>query len=282
MTALKKGPWYNYHDEWKSKALNYLKYMFDLKTQPEIEAEVKTFLEYNISKVIFESNLIEGAGLSEGDTRKILDKFFPQIPPDFFHFREASINLKDESSLISSNSMKLLANEEQFKLSHKNIIPSISMARKSRKVREVITHYIAILESILLVNDYVLNKIRNIMFQKLSKNNEPVIIEEGELRLNIKGVVEFDLFTEDNIKALHKTIAKDLLPKDANVKEGEYRIDNRIAGWDITFPSPELLPKCMDEFFKLSNQIIDNKMSDIKDPIDAAAKISHHFVKIHP
>lgn len=282
MAELKKGPWYNYHDEWKAKAIKYMECMLALRMKPEIQVEMFTFMEYNISKVIFESNLIEGVGLSAGETRKILDKYFPQIPSDFLKFHQATLNLKDSSSLIISKVGKLLGTYKQLKLDKENIIPSISMSHKSRKIREVTTHFSAMLNSISLANEYLLDNFKNIIFEATSKNNKPVTIKGPNFKFKIQGRKEVKLFTAENIKNLHKILAEELLPVDAGVKEGEYRIDNRIAGWDITFPAPELIPQCMNEFYSQSDKILKGDIGKTYDPFVAAAKISHHFVKIHP
>jgi len=47
------------------------------------------------------------------------------------------------------------------------------------------------------------------------------------------------LFTEGFIRSLHQTLATNLLPADAGVQAGEYRIDARSIGLDVAFPAPE-------------------------------------------
>jgi hypothetical protein len=66
------------------------------------------------------------------------------------------------------------------------------------------------------------------------------------------------LFSEANIKELHSTLARGLLPSDAKVEAGQYRIDTRMAGFDTVFPAPELVPAAMQAFVGDSQQLLTN------------------------
>lgn len=73
-------------------------------------------------------------------------------------------------------------------------------------------------------------------------------------------------------------MAKDLLPKDAEVRAGFYRIDNRTTDFQTAFPAHENVPKAMENFIIHSNKLINSD----ENPVIKAAKISHDFVAIHP
>jgi Fic family protein len=90
------------------------------------------------------------------------------------------------------------------------------------------------------------------------------------------------LFTERLILSLHKTIASDIMPEGSKVDAGHYRIDNRIAGWDMPFPSPELVPRMMTEFFLRADNHMQKSSSGEINIFETAALISHDFVSIHP
>ena len=90
------------------------------------------------------------------------------------------------------------------------------------------------------------------------------------------------LFTEDRIKSLHLFLADSLLPEDAKVEAGHYRIDNRVVGWDIIFPGPDLIQACMINFVQRANSILDSSLHGKINKYEAAARISYEFVEIHP
>jgi Fic family protein len=100
-----------------------------------------------------------------------------------------------------------------------------------------------------------------------------------------------DFLSEENIKDLHATIARNILVKDAGVDSGEYRIDSRHVGYNMLFPAPESIPNSIKLYISRSNEII--RSINIFNPIhhfnnnecDAfliAAKISYELVRIHP
>jgi Fic family protein len=90
------------------------------------------------------------------------------------------------------------------------------------------------------------------------------------------------LITEELFCDLHVLMASDLLPEDAGVPAGHYRIDSRIVGWDIMFPAPELVPAAMARYVVSSQVILTEALASRLDRFLAAAQISYDFVRIHP
>jgi Fic family protein len=92
------------------------------------------------------------------------------------------------------------------------------------------------------------------------------------------------LFTETSILDLHYTLAHDLLPNDADVEAGNYRIhDIELVGVDVKFPAPELVPQAMVRFIAHSNYRVEQVLSgQWEEFIMVAAEISYNFVRIHP
>lgn len=118
------------------------------------ESEIRTFGRYYSARVVFESNLIEGAGLPYGETQRFILEYFPVFPSTFEQFL-----LKAED-----DPLKLFGYPHTFIKAHQSLlkeginparlIPSVSMAGASRPVREVVQHYFAISEAMLLCFEY--------------------------------------------------------------------------------------------------------------------------------
>jgi Fic family protein len=90
--------------------------------------------------------------------------------------------------------------------------------------------------------------------------------------------------TEARICAIHRTLAEGLMPSDADVEAGEYRVHGvGIVGSDVVFPAPELIPPAMQRFVEMSNKRVSDILSGgWTDCIMVAAEVSYNFVRIHP
>ena len=70
-------PWYTQKKKYVELADRYAKAM-DIawgKHDPLVVAELKSYFQYSLAKLIYESNRIESAGLSEGETKKLIEQF---------------------------------------------------------------------------------------------------------------------------------------------------------------------------------------------------------------
>jgi len=182
-------------------------------------------------------------------------------------------------------------------LSLEKVLPSISMAGKSREYREVIQHYRCLEQATIFTREYLINdRLRlvkeNMRLETQLKFGEKAVGKAIELfndflmkSLNKKRLGKKNLLTEGKIKQLHKIIARGLLPDDVGVEAGVYRIDVRSVGWDISLPGPELIDDCMKKFIVNAQRLIDKVNSSSSGNLelfDVAAKISYDFVRVHP
>ncbi len=255
-------------------------------------AEIDAFREFNIAKVIFESNLIEGAGRPLGETRKLILEYFPRFPSTFTEFYGTDERV-DLPRLLLKNGPFAQINEELRSLGYDpaRFTPSISMAGSSRSVKEVVQHHSAILYAMFHSIDYLIHRTMydwaqslktDKLDKKLQKELEEAILKEYPHASTLEDIQSPKLFAEKTVSELHKTIAEGILPNDAKVEAGEYRIDNRIVGWDIVFPSPELISLMMPKFVDRANDIVQGIPVRKLNLFEAAARISHDFVTIHP
>ncbi|MBZ5529533.1 MAG: Fic family protein [Acidobacteriia bacterium] len=287
------GPWYRNFKYWNKMALDYIYSYKNIPKDERHHAEFNTFSQFMGFRLVFESNLIEGEGLSSGETIKVVKECFPSIPDSYEAMRRL-IELQNKNIYDIFNHknyddmMKVI---EQYGLSKEKILPSIKFAKKSRGYVEVAQHYSAYQQAHIFALKFIANrymdifkKLKNIINLKEDKSDEEVKLLDDIIQfLNEASEDEKDLFTEDKIKRLHKIMATGLLPKDAKVGAGEYRIDERMVGdFGIAFPSPELVPECMEKFIGDANSLILSAWKREKNIFEVAALISHEFVRIHP
>ncbi|MBK9576527.1 MAG: Fic family protein [Fibrobacteres bacterium] len=235
--------------------------------------EIRSFDSFQRISTVYESNLIEDAGLPKEATRKIISENFPSIPVEMDFFKG------DVQKKIATINKDVKIFDGMF--SSKSIKPSITFKNKNRDQLEVLQHYNAIdlawrmatITSIKLSFEDLPANIRKQIVDKLKDKRDP-------LRLNAK---DGEYFTEGMLKAIHLALAKDLLPKDAGVEAGEYRIDERGVGDDtIKFPAPELVKECIRLWLRQTNASLLAMHKGEISPFRAAAEISYKLVWIHP
>lgn len=289
-------PWYERVDDYIRVANELIKYSPYLREDESIKEEFRVFNEINVARLIFESNLIERAGMPYGETRRILEQDFSKVPSEPEEFYGLMLEGQDFGSafLSEKNLERMIACIRQAGKGAE-IFPSISMAGKSRSWREVYQHYKA----------YEFVECRKWSFwmsyqafgmrKLLETDFIPADKKKSAKRLVTKVLKELDkqslllgwesgpmLFDETFIKGIHLRIAQGLLPEDAKVPAGEYRIDNRIVGWDTAFPAPALLPKTMEVFVERANKYVMDCSGDRANVLETAARISYDLVSIHP
>lgn len=287
------GPWYRNFKYWNKMALDYIHSYRNIPKGERHHAEFDAFSRFMGFRLVFESNLIEGEGLSSGETIKVVKEYFPSIPDSYEAIRSI-IELQNKTIydiLNHKNYEDMMKVIEQYGLSKEKIIPSIKFAKKSRGFLEVVQHYSAYQDAHIIALKFVANhyitilkELKNLNKSKKEKSEQKVkLLEHTINRLNEALGDEKDLFTEERIKNIHKVMAPGLLPKDAKVGAGEYRIDERMVGdFGIAFPSPELVPECMEKFIRDANSLILSAWKNEKNIFEVAALISHEFVRIHP
>lgn len=293
-------PWYAEKDKWLKLAQAYLHSLVEIQPHTLQWKEIASYQYYSFVQLIFESNRIESAGMSEGETNKIISEYFPRLPSaldidDVFDGENkdnpdnsimetiANRTLGCFSKLATDASINRLVIGLQHTKTIRKLVPSVQFERHSRGFREVLQHHAALWHAIYLGN-------RNFLFREIGaypnwsigqKNMLSNGLNAGKVtKTNYQRIIDdsHHLVTEDEIKTFHSYLAKDLVPENEVV--GEYRQDERlIAGMLIKLPSPDLIPMCMHQFMIMVNQLLLVKNSN---PWEIAARISYQFVEIHP
>lgn len=280
--------WYKRYEEVRDEALRYMEALRHIKQDSLQKHEIHSFARYSDITLIFESNTIEKAGTkTKGETREIIEKYFPRIPNDFRHFQV----LDDNSPLLfSKQDLHDIKSVIEYYW-RKDLKPSISFHNKSRPIDEVIKHY----ETILMMREIVLNFQIHGFVKKLRKM-EITLAEDDNRVAQIKEIIHsltggqnqisatIQFLNENDILTLHGILANDLLPENADVEAGNYRIhDTEVVGVDVKFPAPELVPAAMTKFIENSNTRVEQVLSgQWNEFIMVAAEVSYNFVRIHP
>lgn len=127
---LKSEPWYTQKKKYVDLADRYLKGMETAWGQrdPLVVAELKSYSQYSLVKLIYESNRIESAGLSEGETKKLIE----QLPEIKFQPHFTEVRPEPSPELLAAIAMGKLK-------------PAIRFEGASRSRQEVFQHLYALL-----------------------------------------------------------------------------------------------------------------------------------------
>ena len=294
---MKNAPWYDNADKTISAAAELIAKLRAelLDGKPFADKNPKTdpiqqFSNYLRTKLVFESNLIEGAGASYGETKRIIESHFPELPSkvnvyDKFVAEKGGI----EKIFTKSNLHELEKKIEKEGVSLKAVIPSVKHGEKSRSFKEVSQHYQAIGYAFELCESYGLNK--SLRFIRKSVRNQADTKKRTELKSALDSLLKAmeksrlrkeDLITKTKLKTLHRLIASGLLPDDCKSHPGDYRKEMVfVENSDISFPPHSLVESTMDRFFEEVSELLDNATT-FESVLTAAATISYKFVAIHP
>ncbi len=278
--------WYKRYEEVCDEAVRYMAAVPYIKRDSLQSDEIRSFARYSDVTLIFESNTIEKAGTkTKGETREIIEKYFPQIPDNYIFFRSLREDYPDYLPQEKLDEVYLALDQHQ----QRALIPTIRFKDKSRSISEVIRHHTAIIQMQEIMNAIIFTRIKE--FFELKKNefseNDSQFLEFAKFIEKIEQIPytpQKQLFTETSILELHYTLAHDLLPKDAGVEAGNYRIhDIEIVGVDVKFPAPKLVSAAMAKFIENSNTKVEQVLSgQWEEFIMVAAEVSYNFVRIHP
>ncbi|MBI5348796.1 MAG: Fic family protein [Chloroflexi bacterium] len=286
----KNVPWYKQFRHWNNESQRYIAAYKRIPKDSALQAEIRGYGKLCSMRLVFESNLLENAGLSEGETRKVLEDFPEVNRYDAFHkvgsLLESVLNPRQISFEQVSHAFK-----EQG-ISFDKSTPRLIFGKKSRQTLEVIQHY----QALLLAEEFTLSFNMQLTLYYLSQIIRKQFPDRSDaeqkwreyLRLiNEKENISSDitdplLITEEVIRNVHKEIGEGLL-KDSQVPAGEYRDDVRhITGTEIVLPSPELIPSAMTAYTKRSNASLKDALVAPEKRMLTAAKISYEFARIHP
>ena len=279
--------WYKRYEEYRDEALRYIKALPNIEqNSPQIH-EIRSFERFCDIKLIFESNTIEKAGTkTEGETREIIEKYFPHISSKDPIMTNPEIDIIG----IATEKIKSILELElipQKKLLNKIIIPSITFDNVSREFIEVLRHQVALKLSQVMMLLFVLTRKRQSNRDFFRTKEDIVQVQEADKELDLMlrhNKYKDRLFSQDDVLKLHQILASELLPNDAEVEAGNYRIhDIEIVGADVKFPSPELVPQAMKRFIDQSNTRVEQVLSgQWEEFIMVAAEVSYNFVRVHP
>jgi hypothetical protein len=207
-------------------------------TEPQ-DREIASYRAGSNYKVIFESNIIENAGLSESETKQVV------LENCEWNDLNELVDLFAELYIEFNKSDKEGKEWPEFP-------PIISYQGKKKGRMEVENHLLALLFAMQFVFSrlawecYRTAKLlkRNFALATTGKYEEPnKKDEQEEVKLKPSAAVRWenlfpelfedkpdsDIFSEKLIRLLHFTMARGLLTKSSKVGPGNYRIDNRTT-----------------------------------------------------
>lgn len=273
-------PWYR-KTEWIAIAESYLRGLQHLPRDAKHHAELRSYHDFAMCKLVFESNTMEGAGLPEGETRNLIEQFFPHLPDTYDAFAAASKAGPQGSGLllesvvgIDIEAYKRLSTEKLKSY----LEPQVIFGERRRPVAEVRQHAFAY-----FIMKVVAIESKAQRFVRVAPESAPARAQKALEWLEELGLEDPAgtpvLLREKTLKTLHERISKDLLDESAKVPPGEYRQDTRMAGVQKVFMAPELVPAAMERFrAEATRRFYDPDAH----PFRLAAWISHRFVEIHP
>jgi len=139
------GPWYLHHKHWNDIALDYIYAYEHIPPDATHHIELNAYVYQSIYRLIYESNLLEGEGLSKGETKRIADEYFPHLPSSYDSIKKMAQVCKTPFDLVFSTNCESAIDDICSK--YDNLIPTISFKNKSRGFKEVVQHHMAYMQS---------------------------------------------------------------------------------------------------------------------------------------
>ena len=122
-------PWYTQKKQYVELADRYVDGMLARrKTDPLVQAELSSYTQYSFVKLIYESNRIESAGLSEGETKKLIE----QLPEFKFQPHFTAVRPEPSSELqqaIAAGNLKLTIQFEGALRSEQEVVQHAAAVR---------------------------------------------------------------------------------------------------------------------------------------------------------
>ena len=169
-----REPWYKNPEYWFNKADEYIAAAHRIEKESPYYDEVESFSSLNSVRVIFESNSIEKAGLSEGETRKVILENYPQIPDNFSIFRKLFGKSDIFAEMVSDPKYKeILQNINIGRHEENKIFPSFLMKNKSKGHREVLQHNLALSSANVATYIYIISKEYLSLQEDLRRQGKP-------------------------------------------------------------------------------------------------------------
>jgi Fic family protein len=242
-TAVRHQPWYEDCGEQCALAARYISASNQrFKWPGPVLDEIASYDLSTLYKVIYESNLIENAGMSLSDTKNLAEKL-------------RSKTLKDSLSIQDL----------------------VKFCGRTRPKKEVVLHYQALGMSTITAlqsRPHSIDGEKNQQYEALlqKETNRYGSFSVMDRLKNLE-----TLFDEDKIKTYHHWMAYGLIAPSEG-KPGEYRTHPVITNGITAFLAWQNVPAAMKKFTTDANALI---RSD-ENPVFKAARISYDFVIIHP
>ena len=280
------GPWYANFDYWKAHANRYLQALDALPADAPHHAEIENFSALAAWRLIFESNLIEGEGLSRGQTREVVLEHFPRIPINYEVFREFRQRNKIGNYIFD----KMLDAFGQWnRLGGESLTPSVLFGAKTKEWATVTSHHFAYLQGRAVAIRFIPQRVRYEAARHLvaTIENKPERLKAWRRIFPDEKVLPHlvrppRLFTGHRIRKMHAKIASQFMPSDARELPGEYRTGPVSVGPDLILPAAETVPDCMQKWERDSNRLISDVLDSRAGIFMACARVSYDFVRIHP
>lgn len=249
----RKPPWYR-QTEVIDRACAYMQAYVDLEDEADQHAQIESHQGDALTRLIFESNTFEQAGLPEAETRAVLEELGIRPIPRW----RRSGQVYD--LVVGGELLRLL----EMAIPEPEAL-TVRFRARSRAWREVVQHYYAwaAMERAVLSQHLIF------------------LLHRGYIG-GFVAPVQFFLATAF-LRKVHGLLSRDLLPEDAKVAAGEYRIDHRIAGLATGFVAPQLIAEAMRrlEADAVADFDLDNKPV-FSAVFELAARFSHRITSIHP
>lgn len=312
MTIEKNVAWYKERKKWEALAEHYMRSLKHVVKGSLQDKEIRSSNRSSRIRLIFESNRIEDAGLSEGETKKIIEDYFPKLSEPMFSASVEStngekVNFKKDLKNKLIDLFKSTVQNANFDFSsldfneieEQDTVGSFLKVFKKFDMDKVVIGMKTAAERNIIIKPSVKFKSASRGLFEVTQHAQALEMadiyaygvfcmqtifrallgeEVSDIRLdNVGSAVENFI---GMIKGIHSVIAKDLLLPQDGVLSGNYRIDERyITGADIKLPTPDLIPSSMENLcLNFLNWVF---VSD-KRPWEVAAEFSYEFACIHP
>lgn len=189
---LKSEPWYTQKKKYVELADRYVKAMHTRgQSDPLVVAELKSFVHYSLIKLIYESNRIESAGLSEGETRKLIE----QLPEYKFQPHFAAVRPEPSPELqraIAAGKLKLTIQFEGASRSEQEVVQHAAAVRVlMRHLRAYMQAVTAGVVAPALISESLIKELHATLAAGLLPANCGVAA--GEYRVDERGINGVDL-----------------------------------------------------------------------------------------
>lgn len=264
--------------------------------------EVGAALHLSAVTMVFESNLIEGAGLDRSATRRVIEAQFPKLPHTRDALRSRLVSGTMGPPIPDRGSLReLLRLYRERGVSTDDLPVRVQFGERSRMLLEVASHNVALWGAIDAARsfraryaEWLAHRVRTVVPGSLAaparSRLETLrrVIGDGEATTPQRRAPRPPgMFTQRLIRGLHREIAAGLEePVWGGLRAGEYRnMPVHFGDPPLAGVAPENLTRAMRMFVLRANRLIQANYDPFQSegsPFLVAAQIAHDFVRVHP